>query len=241
MSQTSPQPPGNPLTETLRGLFGPLLDLIKSWPPLLSFGGVTMFLVVILSLLGAVVPDNLVPLLYLAFGLTEVAFVWLLWDERQRAAKTPAPKLTAQPEKRLEDNMQKDKSTPPPAAPDQRDQTVHGAQTNIEQSQGPVLSGVFNAPVTVGATPQPSPQAPGAAPPDADSDKLDRLHQVLRARFDREELRTLCFRLGVGYDDLRGEGHSARARELVLYMSRRTGGLERLRAAIEVARPGALG
>ncbi len=137
--------------------------------------------------------------------------------------------------------MQEDKSTPPPAAPDQRGQTVHGTQTNIGQSQGPVLSGTFHAPVTVGATPQTSPQSPGAAPPDADSDKLDRLHQVLHARFDREELRTLCFRLGVNYDDLRGEGHSARARELVLYMSRRIDGLERLRAAIETERPGALG
>jgi len=64
------------MTETLRGLFGPLLNIIKGWPPLLSFGGVTIFLVVILSLLGAVVPDNLVPLLYLAFVLTEAAFVW---------------------------------------------------------------------------------------------------------------------------------------------------------------------
>lgn len=75
---------------------------------------------------------------------------------------------------------------------------------------------------------------------ESDAPDLSRLHQVLQARFDREELRTLCFDLGISYDDLRGEGRSAKARELVLYMSRRPDGLARLRAAIEAARPGAL-
>jgi hypothetical protein len=85
--------------------------------------------------------------------------------------------------------------------------------------------------------PPPIPDAGGAG----DETDLTRLHQVLQSRFDREELRTLCFELGVSYDDLRGEGRAAKARELVLFMSRRTGGLARLRAAVEAARPGALG
>ncbi len=97
MSSTPPQQPSNPLTEVLRGLFGPLLSLIKDWPPLLAFGGVTMLLVVLLALLGAVVPDNLVLLLYLAFGLTELAFAWSLWDERRRAPASP-PAPLAQPD-----------------------------------------------------------------------------------------------------------------------------------------------
>jgi hypothetical protein len=52
-------------------------------------------------------------------------------------------------------------------------------------------------------------------------DDLSRLHQFIENRYDMEELRTLCFDLGVGYDDLRGEGRSAKARELVGYMERR--------------------
>jgi hypothetical protein len=44
---------------------------------------------------------------------------------------------------------------------------------------------------------------------------------ILSARFDLEELRTLCFELGVDFDDLRGEGKTAKARELILRMQRR--------------------
>jgi serine/threonine protein kinase len=47
------------------------------------------------------------------------------------------------------------------------------------------------------------------------------LHRVLAERFDLEELRTLCFDLGVAFDDLRGEGHKAKARELIAYLERR--------------------
>jgi hypothetical protein len=217
MAPTPPQEPTNPLTEALRGLFGPLLNLLKDWPPLLAFGGVTMLLVVVVALLGAVVPDNLVLLLYLAFVLTEAAFVWSLWDERRRAS--------APPQERLENEMQKDKA-----------ETSPGSQTSIGQSEGPVLSGTFHGPVTVGAQPTPSAPAPTTTPPDADQSELVRLHQVLSTRFDQEELRTLCFKLGVAYDDLRGEGRDAKARELVGYMDRR-GELDRLRAVVEAERP----
>jgi len=48
------------------------------------------------------------------------------------------------------------------------------------------------------------------------------LHQALIDRYDLEELRTLCARLGVPFDDLRGEGRSAKARELILWLQRRS-------------------
>ena len=89
--------------------------------------------------------------------------------------------------------------------------------------------------------PHPAPTAQPTAPaPSVDQSELDRLYEVLVARFDREELRTLCFKLGVDYADLPGEGRDAKARELVRYMSRRTGGLTRLRDAIQAERPGTL-
>lgn len=85
---------------------------------------------------------------------------------------------------------------------------------------------------------QPAPPAK-AGPPPAPLSELQRLFQALNARFDREELRTLCFELGVDFDSLPGEGRSAKARELVAYMNRR-GELARLRSAIQAKRPGAL-
>lgn len=50
---------------------------------------------------------------------------------------------------------------------------------------------------------------------------LFQLHQFIADHFDLEELRTLCFNLGVRYDDLGGEGLSAKARELILGLGRR--------------------
>jgi hypothetical protein len=47
------------------------------------------------------------------------------------------------------------------------------------------------------------------------------LRRILAERFDLEELRTLCFDLGVRYDDLPAEGQQAKARELVAYLQRR--------------------
>lgn len=51
-------------------------------------------------------------------------------------------------------------------------------------------------------------------------------------RFDQEELRTLCQDLGIDYDDLRGEGRTAKARELLALLKRR-GRLEELREILE--------
>lgn len=47
------------------------------------------------------------------------------------------------------------------------------------------------------------------------------LRQILTDRFDEEELRTLCFELGIDYDDLPGRGKAAKARELASYFGRR--------------------
>jgi hypothetical protein len=46
------------------------------------------------------------------------------------------------------------------------------------------------------------------------------LHQALIDRYDLEELRTLCAQLGIPFDDLRGEGRQAKARELILWLKR---------------------
>ena len=57
----------------------------------------------------------------------------------------------------------------------------------------------------------------------------------LEEQFDLEELRTLSMDLGVDFDNLRGEGKAAKARELVLYLQRR-GRLDALVAAVQAAR-----
>jgi hypothetical protein len=66
-------------------------------------------------------------------------------------------------------------------------------------------------------------QTIGAAPEEGAVDQayLTQLRQVLTTRFDAGELRTLCFDLGVDYDDLPGAGKASRARELVGYLARR--------------------
>ncbi|HUV90889.1 MAG TPA: caspase family protein [Anaerolineae bacterium] len=101
----------------------------------------------------------------------------------------------------------------------QRGQVVHGSQTNIVGDvHGPVLSGTFQGPVTIASRPstdetldlEPSPEA-------------TRLHRILKTRLDLEELRTLCFDLGVNYDDLGGEGLSGKARQLVLRLQKQDG------------------
>jgi hypothetical protein len=46
------------------------------------------------------------------------------------------------------------------------------------------------------------------------------LRQALVNYFDLEELRTLCFDLNVDFDELKGSGKGAKARELVQYWQR---------------------
>ena len=54
----------------------------------------------------------------------------------------------------------------------------------------------------------------------ADTQLLTQLRQLLADRFNDGEIRTLCFDLGVDYDDLPGSGKADKARELVDYMDR---------------------
>ena len=67
---------------------------------------------------------------------------------------------------------------------------------------------------------------------------LTDLRLALSSLFDEEELRTLCFDLGAGYDydGLRGEGQKAKARELVA-LAKRKGHLAKLEEAIRCERP----
>jgi hypothetical protein len=65
------------------------------------------------------------------------------------------------------------------------------------------------------------PAAPATATRALDREYLIRLRQTLTARFDVGELRTLCFDLGVDYDDLPGQGRASKARELIRYLERR--------------------
>jgi len=65
---------------------------------------------------------------------------------------------------------------------------------------------------------------------------LAQLHAHLDRAFDLEELRTLCFELNVDYDSLRGEGKSARIRELLLALGR-NGRLPQLITQAQTERP----
>ena len=51
-------------------------------------------------------------------------------------------------------------------------------------------------------------------------EQLKALRDCIVQHFDDGELRTMCFDLGVNYDDLDGEAISEKARELVLYLNR---------------------
>lgn len=50
---------------------------------------------------------------------------------------------------------------------------------------------------------------------------LIRLRMMLDKHFDKSELKTLCFDMGIDYDSLNGENKSDKARELVAYCDRR--------------------
>jgi hypothetical protein len=62
------------------------------------------------------------------------------------------------------------------------------------------------------------------------------LRNAISAAFSLEELRGLCFELGIDFDDIRGETREAKARELVLYCQRRSR-LEQLAEACARLRP----
>lgn len=53
-------------------------------------------------------------------------------------------------------------------------------------------------------------------------EQLSALRELLVERFSISELHDLCFGLGVDYDDLPGQEKTAKARELILYLMRRS-------------------
>ena len=59
---------------------------------------------------------------------------------------------------------------------------------------------------------------------------------ILANRFDLEEVKTLCFRLGINFNNLPGEGLEGKTRELVAYFQRRQQ-MPRLVQAIQQYRP----
>jgi hypothetical protein len=54
----------------------------------------------------------------------------------------------------------------------------------------------------------------------ADTELLTNLRQLMTKRFSDGELRTLCFDLGVEYDDLPGSSKKDKAREFAYYVDR---------------------
>lgn len=82
--------------------------------------------------------------------------------------------------------------------------------------------------------------APSVAPAPAGPLVTDRvaLRKALIDHFRLEELKTLCFGLGVDFENIAGESKSGKALELVQYFERR-GRLEQLAAKIREERPNA--
>lgn len=72
--------------------------------------------------------------------------------------------------------------------------------------------------LTVGSSPEPRTPVPGLP---TDSSSLVALRQIITERFNLEELRTLCFDLGMDWDDLPARGKAGKVRELVDHFARR--------------------
>ena len=71
---------------------------------------------------------------------------------------------------------------------------------------------------------------------DPDREKLIRLRKLLIEHFDLEELRLLCFDLGLDYEELAGKTKSTKMQDLITYLARR-GELQRLIDEINSQRP----
>jgi hypothetical protein len=70
----------------------------------------------------------------------------------------------------------------------------------------------------------------------AASENVAQIFEVLRDRFSLDALKTLCFNLGMNYEELPGQTLSAKARELVRFFQQRNQ-LDQLQEAIEHFRP----
>ncbi|MDX1616641.1 MAG: hypothetical protein R3300_20200 [Candidatus Promineifilaceae bacterium] len=63
-------------------------------------------------------------------------------------------------------------------------------------------------------------QGDGLPDPQERPDQV-KLRNLLRDSFSEDDLRDLCFDLGLDYDNLPGDGKAAKAREIVIYFGRR--------------------
>jgi len=67
------------------------------------------------------------------------------------------------------------------------------------------------------------------------TDNLSEIHQLLVDKLSQEEVKTLCFNLGVDYEELPPGGKSSKVRELLLYLQRRSK-LSKLKPAVKKMR-----
>ncbi|MBK9711493.1 MAG: hypothetical protein IPO81_09230 [Kouleothrix sp.] len=80
--------------------------------------------------------------------------------------------------------------------------------------------------------------APPAVPPTSTQVDRVKLRQIITDFFSDDELRELCFDLGIDYENLPGAGKAAKARELVAYAQRR-GRMQDLVTTCQQLRPNA--
>jgi hypothetical protein len=86
------------------------------------------------------------------------------------------------------------------------------------------------------STPVETAESPLYHLPDGQQDRLRQLHRQIMHSFDKSELRTLGFELGIQYDDLKGDTRQDKVRELLLHCLRH-GRLDELTATLATARP----
>ena len=70
----------------------------------------------------------------------------------------------------------------------------------------------------------------------SDDKSVVSLYELLLRHFNLDELRTLCFRLGIDFDSVEGSAKAGKARELLLDMNRR-GRLNELVDEVQLMRP----
>lgn len=113
-----------------------------------------------------------------------------------------------------------------PGQPGYTANRIHTQMISDQAQVGVAVAGDVHGSLIVGGEKQVANAnvPPGAVSADATPAKRQHLvtvHHMLTTTFDEGELRTLCFELGLAYEDLPGEGKSNKARELVTYLARR--------------------
>jgi len=85
----------NPLTVALREVFKPLVEKTSQLEPPLAYGSAILLAILVIVLLGAVIPDNLVWLMGIIVLICLAAFVFVDWDTRrskERIASVSKPR-----------------------------------------------------------------------------------------------------------------------------------------------------